>query len=173
MHIFETVCEHVRERNEKELRCAAQHVEYWNGVLREDLELLTKVTNNYILTGIADVQRNWGLRVPTPGCYRGSMLWSTYFRYLAKEMRRPFVFTTKWSHTSTRELRIEKRSYTEPLIATFVLLADTKAGVRQTHGYTTAWRFAFDGEEGEAIFQDWKQRCQKDRALRLALRLSV
>jgi hypothetical protein len=136
---------------------------------KEAQTLITEATMKFLQTGIAEPpdERYWGMYWVRWG-YRSHFNWHPYFRLLAKDTKRPFVFLQKYSPNLT----ISKRKYTAPLVASLLLAAQNpESGVRMCQN-TVNWNFWFTGDNGALLLQHWKDQCAIDPTMRKALRLT-
>jgi hypothetical protein len=155
---------------------ATDQAENANNAHSTFVQTLTRATHEYLDTGIA--------KYPDHEGYVGWVRWGdrshfnffSYFKQLAKEHSRPFVWVT---HNSTT-IRIERRKYTEPLVASF-LLDGYRLGVgssRPPHecpitywANPTYWQVNLHDETATARMEMWLNMCRTEPLMRRALRL--
>jgi hypothetical protein len=138
-------------------------------------EALRKGTANYVRTGIASAPTGVWAGWVTDG-ENGKWLWTHYFRQLAKEMHRPFVYYN-WSQN---RLEIQRRRSTEPLVAGFLLAArqlpcmpNYWAAPPKELAYYTGTRswYIYYGNSTKEIIDAWCEAAPRDPAMRVALGL--
>jgi hypothetical protein len=154
---------------------ATDRVESANNAHSTFVQTLTRATHEYLDTGIAKYPDHEGYVGWVRWGYRSSFNFFSYFKQLAKEHSRPFV----WVQHNT--IRIERRRYTEPLMGMF-LLDGYRLGVRSrsptvdehTITYwanTTYWQVYLRGETAAARKEMWLNMCKTEPLMRRALRL--
>lgn len=155
---------------------ASKRVERWRNDIKRvedkanaDTNALYDAAAEYIVTGIAVPQRGslWvNAEIHSIGWGHRGFNWSSFFRQLAREMERPYVYA------SAGGVRLPNRRYCDPLLAMWTL---TDKGVVRIHRYTTyttvgptTWeqRHKFAG-----LVEGWKRACATEPKMRAALRL--
>jgi hypothetical protein len=154
---------------------ATDRVESANNAHSTFVQTLTRATHEYLETGIASYpDYNKGHTGWVRWGDRSYFNFFSYFKQLAKEHSRPFV----WVHHNT--IRIERRRYTEPLMGPFLLdgerLPDTYTGRLHQHPATyianaTYWQVYLNGETAAARMEMWLAMCKTEPLMRRALRL--
>src|SRR5512139_3726986 len=154
-------------------------IQMCNGRLNNFQRALTLQTTEFVRTGIGrpgkdpkgDYLWTWWLHWGQ----RSYFNWRTYFRQLAKDTHRPFVYLK-----DDDSLEIERKKYTDPLIAGFLLVAEKRDDGRSLYAenrvtYSSCqslWRFRFSGDTKEQL-SDWVKLCATDHRMRKALRLDT
>lgn len=160
---------------ERELKSARERLDDVTERNQLFSKALNEATTNYILTGFA--------RIPEDGRYWNGWLkeghrtyfrWDHYFRKLAKDLGRPFVFLP-----SASALVVSRRKYTEPLIAQFLLIQQEGAG-RWSHPdektpvmyrkTNDRWYYRFH-ETMAPVIEAWLVECRTNPEFRKALKL--
>lgn len=155
----------VRERAEQEIR---RRIEFERDAVAE----LDRVTAEFLMTGIASLQADHMPVMPLLEGRTHRMSWVDYVKAMAKELKRPAVAVVESAipqHPPHHYVHIERRVYTEPLIARFLMLPTTSYVPYSTTRY---WCFYVVNENTELI-DNWRAACRKDPELRKALRLQT
>lgn len=141
------------------------------------VRILNEVTRSFLECGVG--------RMPTAGWYwcgfrEGTRWdWQAYINKLAKEAKRPYVFSVNAS------LTIEKKAYTRALYSHLLLIAADEGVGRYDWQAKLAARekdvsfsqngsrltFNFHTEKGMAILRHWLDQTKSDPEFRKALRL--
>lgn len=135
-------------------------------------EALTKVTVQFMMTGIAELDNTLpgDYTVPFKYSRHTHFSWVRYVKNLAVELRRPGVIVSahpRYSGASTSyTVHISKRAYTKPLWAWFMLLP-----ANQIRSDTRYWMFTLWSEQAEML-PAWRELCMTDSSYRAALRLT-
>jgi hypothetical protein len=149
----------------------------------EQMELLSRVTAQFLATGIADLTDAdpiWDLDYHYTNFGHKGWKWHRYIRDVAKEAGRPYCTTAKAKHgrylrrndnsneyISQRYLWITKRKYTQPLVSMFMLVGDC---AQVTHD-TRHWNITLEGTDGEDAFATWRNECASNPGYLKALKL--
>lgn len=164
--------------------------------LSDGFVMLVEKTNEYVATGIADVEE-W---MPTPpieihhlGWGRYGFKWDSYFRSLARDMKRKYVqvFTYgkyryvrspegRYEHTKqfTVDLRFPRQKKLEPLAASLLLAADDGPDTKCRHIVESPQIFNFtlfsEAEDHfvSPLYSAWREQCRTNPEFRAVLGLS-
>jgi hypothetical protein len=175
---------------EAEVRGAAllSELKALNERTHEQLQDIGRAAVEFLTTGFADLAARKSIytdaRVHQMEYGRWGFDWVQFFRRLAKEHRRPFITThvrTEYryddavyklkAYVFAREVWLPKRRYLEPLIVEFRLMGDTAPVKLALKASTKSNLVTFTGNEGLAMYAEWRQRCATDKDFRKALRL--
>lgn len=142
-----------------------RNLEHTKSDLAESMDTLERRTNHFIQYGWADLRVYSSMPIrPFNGSYgRKHWSWEKYFRALAHDMRRPFIYArTYYAPVSTAGvlLSIPKRKYLNVLSASFFLLDQA----RQTHN-TVEWQWWLE----PGMFERWCDMLRTDPAMQEAL----
>lgn len=171
-HHFNRLAHEITERERSE---SMQQVAEQADRQREFAGVLQQATADYVLTGIGRrPQSSYGAVWWMRWDQRSYFQWDYYFAGLAKDLKRPFVYTY-----DNHGLIVQRRRYTEPLIGSFLLTALERkdrwshyAHDAVTYRRTTdRWYFYFDGIATK-LLEHWLDECRTNPEYRRALRLA-
>jgi len=133
--------------------------------LVNNMSVLERRTEHFLRFGWADLRERHYMPIqPYLGAYGHPCWdWEQYFRAVASEAHRPFIYVYDWYHTA--ELRIQlyipKRKSLRPLSVQFLLL-DQK--LHAAHN-TVTWRWRLSTE----MFDEWALMLRTDPDMQRAL----
>jgi hypothetical protein len=173
LHEFKMMMEVAHSRTEQQIKEATLRMDGANDAHHKFATELTLRTHEFLQTGIATpVGIGWAGWVHWGE--RSSFTSYKYFKRVARDAKRPFVYL------NGNILTIEKRRYTQPLVAPFLLAGNVVTDKWRIHAdpqrstvvfsCPTYWRIHVRSEEDE-LLKVWREKCATDRVMRRALRL--
>ena len=178
-HVFKEI----NSRTGQLVRGYQASIERANQQHREELNHLTIATLDYLRTGVAELSKyNQHISVQMHGTGWGQrgFSWKQYFRALAAEHKRPFVFTSVgWVYHGYGEkptihsghyITMPKRRYLSPLMGLFNLVKGDMDGVKVEHN-TQDTTVTLTGDQATVMYRQWLEMVTTEPECRKALRL--
>ena len=187
-HIAKLIQEHAERRHRtclnnmvEQQKRLERDLHDMNETTKREQLALSKVTLTYLSTGLA-IDHDLPYMTCSPHRYgwgASTFSWKQYFRGLAKETKRPFVYARKGTHYDWVQppgesryapywhLRMPALKRLAPLYSA-LLLYDPEVCERNT-GYTTLHEFTFKGNLGVEAFNEWRKFVTTDLVCRKLL----